>query len=83
MQRKAGLKAGDRLEFKVSGSVITITPTLPSANDEYSPEQRKVIDARLDIADQDINAGRVHGRFASAKEVGKYIEGLVKGASIG
>src|SRR5207237_2417627 len=72
VQRRAGLKAGDRLEFKVSGGVITITPKLPSADDQYTPEQRRIIDARLDKADEDIKAGRVHGPFTSAKEASAY-----------
>src|SRR5205823_4900996 len=47
VRRRAGIKPGDQLEFKVSGGVITIVPKLPSANDEYTPEQRRIIDARL------------------------------------
>jgi hypothetical protein len=33
----AGCKAVDVVEFKVSGSVITMIPILPSANGEYTP----------------------------------------------
>jgi len=29
VQRRAGIKSGDRLEFKASGGVITIMPKLP------------------------------------------------------
>ena len=35
--RRAGIKAGDRLEFKVSGGIINIIPKLPAADDEYTP----------------------------------------------
>jgi bifunctional DNA-binding transcriptional regulator/antitoxin component of YhaV-PrlF toxin-antitoxin module len=44
---RAGIKAGDRLEFKVSGGVINIVPKLPSAEDEYTPAQRRIVNARL------------------------------------
>ena len=63
VRRKAGLKAGDRVEFKVSGGLITIVPKLPTAADEYTPEQRRIIDARLAKADEDIKHGRVYGPF--------------------
>lgn len=51
IRRRAGLKPGDELEFKASGGVITITAKPESADDEYTPEQRKYIDARLREAD--------------------------------
>jgi|ERR1035437_1616104 bifunctional DNA-binding transcriptional regulator/antitoxin component of YhaV-PrlF toxin-antitoxin module len=63
VQRQAGIKIGDRLEFKVSGGIISIIPKLPTADDEYTPEQRKVIDAQLAEGLADIKAGRVYGPF--------------------
>jgi bifunctional DNA-binding transcriptional regulator/antitoxin component of YhaV-PrlF toxin-antitoxin module len=68
VQRRAGYKTGDRLEFKVSGSVVTIVPELPSADDEYTPEQRKIIDARLAKADADIKAGRMSKAYSDHAE---------------
>jgi len=56
-------------EFKPSGGVITIFPELPTVDDEYTPEQRRIIDAELDKADADIRAGRVHGPFSTHKEL--------------
>lgn len=78
IRRKACLKAGDRVEFKVSGGVITILPKLPSADDEYTPEQRRVIDARLAKADEDIKHGRVYGPFDTAEEMVASIEANIK-----
>src|SRR5712691_8832629 len=49
VRRRAGIKPGDRLEFRVSGGIINIIPKLPSV-DEYTPEQRRVIDAELQEA---------------------------------
>ena len=78
VQKRAHIKAGDRLEFKVSGGVITIVPELPSADNEYTPEQRRVIDARLAKADEDIKAGRVYGPFKSGDEMATSIEAKIK-----
>jgi len=72
VRRKARFKSGQELEFRASGGVITITPKTPAKDDEYTPEQRRVIDARLAKADQDIKAGRVHGPF-TAKQAAQFI----------
>ncbi|SRR5579883_832038 len=77
VRRKAGFKSGEELEFRASGGVITIVPKLPTADDEYTPEQRGVIDARLSKAEDDIEAGRVHGPF-TAKKAAALIERLAK-----
>jgi len=66
--RRAGFKRGQELEMKASGGVITILPKLPNTDDEYTPHERRTIDARLDKADADITAGRVHGPFSTHKE---------------
>jgi AbrB family looped-hinge helix DNA binding protein len=63
VRRRAGIKAGDRLEFKVSGGVINIIPKLPSADDEYTPRQRRAIDRALAEGKDDIEKGRLHGPF--------------------
>jgi bifunctional DNA-binding transcriptional regulator/antitoxin component of YhaV-PrlF toxin-antitoxin module len=38
VRRKAGLRTGDRIEFRVVGRVINIVPKLPAGEDEYSPK---------------------------------------------
>jgi len=65
VRRRAGLKSGQRVEFKVSGGVINIVPELPAANDEYTPAQRRVIDARLRKARE----GPYYGPFDSVDEM--------------
>jgi antitoxin component of MazEF toxin-antitoxin module len=65
IQHQAGLKTGDVVEFKVSGGAITIVPKLPRADDEYTPEQRRSIDAQLDEAEK----GPFHGPFNTAEEL--------------
>jgi hypothetical protein len=64
IQHEAGFRTGDVVEFKVSGGVITILPKLPSADDEYTPEQRRSIDVQLDEAEK----GPFHGPFNTAGE---------------
>jgi bifunctional DNA-binding transcriptional regulator/antitoxin component of YhaV-PrlF toxin-antitoxin module len=68
VRREAGLKTGDRLEFKVSGRVITILPKLPVSHDEYTPAQRLVIDRGIAKGLEDIKKGRIHGPFATAED---------------
>ena len=74
VQRRAGFKAGDVVEFKASGGVITILPKLPSADDEYTPEQRSIIDAQLDEAER----GPFHGPFNTADEMVSHIKRELK-----
>lgn len=68
IRRRAGLRSGQKIEFKVSGGVISIHPKLPTADDEYTPEQRRIVDAQLAEGLADIEAGRVHGPFSTHKE---------------
>ena len=73
VRRKAGFRTGDLLEFKVSGGVITILPKSPSAaptaNDEYTPQQRRIIEARLAESEEDFKKGRTFGPFNTADEM--------------
>jgi len=78
LQRQAGIKPGDQVELKVAGGVITIIPKLHRADDEYTPEQRRIIDARLAKADEDIEHGRVYGPFNTADEMAASIEAKIK-----
>jgi bifunctional DNA-binding transcriptional regulator/antitoxin component of YhaV-PrlF toxin-antitoxin module len=78
VRRKAGFKRGQEIEFKASGGVIAIVSKLPNADDEYTPAQRRAIDARLAKADEDVKAGRVYGPFDSAEEMAASIEANIK-----
>ena len=62
VRRRAGIRAGDQLECKVSGGIINIIPKLPSADDEYTADQRRKIDAELDQAAK----GPYYGPFETA-----------------
>jgi bifunctional DNA-binding transcriptional regulator/antitoxin component of YhaV-PrlF toxin-antitoxin module len=68
VRRQAGLKSGQEIEFKVSRGVISIRPKLPTADDEYTPKQRRIVDAQLAEGLADVAAGRVRGPFATHRE---------------
>jgi len=74
VQRRAGLSGGGQLEFRASGGVITITAKPPAADDEYTPKQRRIIDAQLDKAAK----GPFHGPFDTADEMIAHIKGQLK-----
>lgn len=76
VRRQAGLKKGDLVNCIFQGGKIVITPKqvidrsdFPKADGEYTPAQRRIIDARLDKADADIKAGRTYGPFKTADEM--------------
>ena len=66
VRRKAGFKGGQELEFRASGGVVTIVPKPPSADDEYTPEERRVIDARLSKSLEEVKQGHTAGPFDTA-----------------
>lgn len=65
VRRRAGIKTGDRLEFKVSGGAINIVRKSPSADDEYTPRQRRAVDRALAEGMDDVQKGRLHGPFGT------------------
>jgi AbrB family looped-hinge helix DNA binding protein len=73
IRRRAGFKPGDQVEFQVSGGVVIIRK-LPSADNEYTLEQRRIIDARLDEAERAL----VHGPFNDVGEMLAHLKGEVK-----
>jgi AbrB family looped-hinge helix DNA binding protein len=74
IRRRAGIKTGDRLEFRVSGGVINIVPKPRPGDDEYTTEQRRAIDAQLDEAEK----APFHGPFHSANEMIAHLNGELK-----
>jgi bifunctional DNA-binding transcriptional regulator/antitoxin component of YhaV-PrlF toxin-antitoxin module len=77
LRRRAGIKATDKLEFKASGGVITITAK-PDDDDEYTPAQRRKILAELEKGMKDIEEGRLYGPFNSVAELRDFVEGGIK-----
>ena len=68
VRRRAGLKSGDKLEFRVSGRVITILPNGPKSGDEYTSAQRKAIDRGIAQSEREYAAGKSYGPFDTAAE---------------
>ncbi len=58
----------------MSGGAITIVPKLPRADEEYTPEQRRNIDAQLDEAEK----GPIRGPFNTAEEMIANMKSQVK-----
>jgi bifunctional DNA-binding transcriptional regulator/antitoxin component of YhaV-PrlF toxin-antitoxin module len=78
VRRQAGIRAGDRLEFKVSGGVINIVPKLPSGDDEYTPQQRRSVNARLAESRDDLKKGRTFGPFETHEAMVAFLHGQVR-----
>jgi AbrB family looped-hinge helix DNA binding protein len=75
VRRQAGLSKGDLVNIAFQRGKIVITPkmvidrsTFPTADDEYNPAQRRIIDARLAKADADIRAGRMSKAYSAPAE---------------
>lgn len=76
VREQAGLSKGDVVEFSYHRGKIVITPKVlidrsqfPDASDEYTPAQRRVIDARLAESEEDLRKGRSLGPFKTADEM--------------
>ena len=68
-----GIAEGDLVEATLHRGRIVLTPKLvadrsnfPNADDEYTPAQRRVIDARLDESEKELKKGLIAGPFDSA-----------------
>ena len=73
------------MEFSFLRGKIVITPKVvidraksPNSPDEYTPEQRRIIDAGIRQGLEDFKKDRSDGPFATAKEAGDYIERAAK-----
>jgi AbrB family looped-hinge helix DNA binding protein len=85
VRRQAGLSKGDLVNFAFLRGKIVITPRLvidraqfPNADDEYTPAQRRIIDARLDESEEDLKNGRGYGPFSAAEEMIAHMKGQLK-----
>lgn len=85
LRSQAGIAEGDMMEVSFHRGKIILVPKVivdrskfPNADDEYTPAQRLVIDARLAQAEADIKHGRVYGPFNTAKEMATSIEANIK-----
>jgi AbrB family looped-hinge helix DNA binding protein len=77
VRRQAGLAKGDLVNFVFQRGKIIITPRLvidrskfPTADDEYTPEQRAIVDARIAEA----RKGPYYGPFKNGAEVDAFLK---------
>jgi len=80
-----GIADGDLMEATLHRGRIVLTPKLvvdrskfPNADDEYTPAQRRAIDARLDESGEDLKKARTAGPFNSASEMVVHMKGELK-----
>jgi AbrB family looped-hinge helix DNA binding protein len=85
LRTQAGISEGDLVEVAFARGKIVLTPKLvidrsqfPNAHHEYTPEQRRIVDARLAKSDEDIKNGRVYGPFDTAAEMAASVEANIK-----
>jgi bifunctional DNA-binding transcriptional regulator/antitoxin component of YhaV-PrlF toxin-antitoxin module len=81
VRQQAGIKIGDMLEFKVSGSVVTVIPKPSTADEEYTPEQRAIVDAQLAEGLEDIRKGRLSPKFDTVDQMLASLKGGHKSKS--
>ena len=81
----AGISEGDLVEASFQRGKIILTPKIvidrskfAAADDEYTPEQRRTIDARLAHSAEDIKRGRTYGPFKTADEAIKFLRKEIK-----
>jgi bifunctional DNA-binding transcriptional regulator/antitoxin component of YhaV-PrlF toxin-antitoxin module len=84
VRRMAGLSQGDVVNFAFSRGRIVITPKLavdrsqfPTADDEYTPEQRRAIDARLREAEK----GPFYGPFKDGDDIAAFLKARARAAT--
>jgi AbrB family looped-hinge helix DNA binding protein len=77
VRKQAGLDKGDLVEFSFQRGKIILTPQVvidrskfPDANDEYTADQRRIIDARLKSAEKT----PLHGPFKDGQEIAAYLK---------
>ena len=70
VRRKAGLRRGDQVEFRVSGHAITI---VPREVDDHTPAQRRAVNRGIKKSEEEFRAGLGAGPFDSHE---KFIEAL-------
>lgn len=81
-----GLVDGDLVEAKAEKGKIVLTPKLivdRRAEDEYTPAQRRALDARLTESLEQAKKGETYGPFATHEEMISFLHRQVKKARTG
>lgn len=76
IRSRLGLAEGDLVDVKLRSTTIVVTPQVvidhskfPNADDEYTPEQRRIVEARLAQALEEVKKGHVSHPFDTVEEM--------------
>lgn len=73
------LRTGDFVEVRrVQGTVVIKPKKLVDADQELTPRQRRIIDRRLALAEQDVKMGRMSGPFGNVAELKRHLHAAVR-----
>ena len=78
IRKAVRINVGDVLEASAEKGKVVFAPKLVidrEAEDEYAPRQRRIIDARLAKALEDVRKGRTYGPFETHEELIKFLHG--------
>jgi AbrB family looped-hinge helix DNA binding protein len=85
LRSQAGISEGDLIEAAFEGGRIVLTPKVlidrskpATTDDEYTPAQRRMIDARLARSTEEIKQGRTYGPFESHEDLIKFLHDQAK-----
>ncbi len=81
LRAQVGLADGDLVEAKAEKGKIVLTPKLivdRTAGDEYTPAQRRAIDARLTESLEQAKKGETYGPFETHEEMTAFLHRQVK-----
>jgi bifunctional DNA-binding transcriptional regulator/antitoxin component of YhaV-PrlF toxin-antitoxin module len=67
LRAEIGIAGRGLLKASARRGSILLTPVVTSA--EYTPRQRRAIDARLALSEEDIRSGRTYGPFDSVQQM--------------
>jgi AbrB family looped-hinge helix DNA binding protein len=79
IRAQVGLVDGDWVEARVQRGKIVLTPKLV-VDREYTPAQRRIIDARLDESWEQVKRGETYGPFESHEEMIAFLHEQAKKA---
>jgi len=74
---QVGLVDGDLVEAKAARGKIVLTPKMV-VDREYTPEQRRIIDARLAESLEQVKRGATYGPFETHEEMITFLHGELK-----
>jgi AbrB family looped-hinge helix DNA binding protein len=78
---QVGVHVGDRLEARAEGGKIVLNPKVVVVRDEYTPAQRRRIDAQLTKSRAEHKNGKSFGPFNTHQEMIDFLHQKTKEAS--